>query len=78
MSYDPSPMNAVVQNLIVLALVLACAAYVGWQLLKTIRAGNGKAGACCSKGCGSGDSTPAVSTGPREQFISADLLRRRR
>ena len=71
-------MSAILQNLAVLALVLACVGYVAWQLAKTIRAGNGKAGSCCSKGCGSRDTTPAVAAGPREQFIASDSLRRRR
>jgi hypothetical protein len=66
------------QNAIALLLVLGCVVYVAWQLFKTVRAGNGKAGACCSKGCGSHDATPAVTSGPREQFIASDSLRRRR
>lgn len=66
------------QNFIAFLLVLACVAYVGWQLLKTVRAGTGKAGSCCSKGCGGQDATPAVASGPREQFIASDSLRRRR
>ena len=67
----------IAQNLIALLLVLACVGYVAWQLLKTLRAGNGKAGACCSKGCGSHDA-PVATAGPREQFIASDSLRRRR
>lgn len=66
------------QNAIALLLVLGCVAYVAWQLFKTVRAGTGKAGACCTKGCGSAEANPAVATGPREQFISSDSLRRRR
>ena len=65
------------QNVIVVLLVVACVAYVGWQLLKTIRAGTGKAGSCCTKGCGGQDAAPAPA-GPREQFIASDSLRRRR
>lgn len=71
-------MSILLQNLVVLALVLACVAYVAWQLAKTIRAGNGKAGSCCAKGCGTaGPATPAAASGPREQFIASDSLRRR-
>lgn len=72
-------MSAIAQNLVVVALVLACVAYVAWQLAKTVRAGNGNAGACCSKGCGSHEATPTTSpAGPPQQFIPADSLRRRR
>lgn len=71
-------MSILLQNLVVLALVLACVAYVAWQLAKTLRAGNGKAGSCCAKGCGSHDAAPTVAAGPREQFIASDSLRRRR
>lgn len=65
------------QTAIVILLVLACIAYVARELLKTIRAGTGKAGACCSKGCG-GDAAPVAPAGPRVQFIASDSLRRRR
>jgi hypothetical protein len=64
------------QTGIAIFIVLACVAYVGWQLLRTVRSGNGQAGACCSKGCGGEE--PAPPAKPREQFISADLLRRKR
>jgi hypothetical protein len=69
--------NALLQNAVAVLLVLACAAYVAWQLTKTIRAGNGKAGSCCSKGC-TPDATPRATAGTREQFISSDSLRRRK
>jgi hypothetical protein len=65
------------QSVVAILIVLACVAYVGWQLLRTIRSGNGKAGACCSKGCGGEEVEPAPS-GTRTQFISADSLRRKR
>ena len=65
-------MQTAIANLIVLASV----AYVGWQLLRTIRSGDGKAGACCSKGCGTQEVAPSDKS--REQFISSDLLRRKR
>ena len=72
-------MSNSLQNIIAFALVAGCVAYVAWQLLKTVRAGNGKAGACCSKGCGGDEpDAPAVAATPREQFIASDSLRRRR
>ena len=64
------------QTAIAILIVLASVAYVGWQLLRTIRSGDGKAGACCSKGCGGEEVAPANK--PREQFIASDLLRRKR
>ena len=71
-------MSPLIQNLIALLLVAACAGYVAWQLLRTIRSGKGKAGACCNKGCGSDEAAASKSPGPREQFIAADSLRRGR
>ena len=66
------------QTAIVILIVLACAAYAARELMRTLRVGDGKAGACCSKGCG-GDQTAATTpTASREQFIPADSLRRRK
>ncbi|MGC4030852.1 MAG: hypothetical protein QM754_03765 [Tepidisphaeraceae bacterium] len=71
------------QNVIAILLVLGCVLYVGTQLLKTVRAGTGKAGKCCSHGCDAGspvspNSAATAPASPREQFISADLLRRKK
>lgn len=67
------------QEFIAILLVAGCVLYVGSQLLKTVRSGTGKAGKCCSHGCDAGSPQSATAPAvPREQFISADLLRRKK
>ena len=63
------------QDAIAILLVACCVAYVAYQLLRTVRAGNGKAGSCCSKGC---DAHVAPTVAARVQFIDAGALRRKR
>jgi hypothetical protein len=65
-------MSAFVQNIIVLSIVVACAAYVVWQFVRTMRLSQGKLGACCAKGCE--PAKPVEATGTREQFIASDSL----
>ncbi len=69
-------MSEITQTILVLAIVFACAAYVAWQFVRTIRSANGKLGACCAKGCAA--HTPSIdSNAPapsREQFIASESL----
>lgn len=69
-------MNESTQTILVLAIVLACAAYVAWQFVRTVRSANGKLGACCAKGCEA--HAPSIQTDApapkREQFIASESL----
>ncbi len=72
-------MSSLVQNLIALLLVAACVGYVGWQLLRTIHFGKGKAGSCCGKGCATvEEEAKAATPAGGVQFIASDSLRRKR
>ena len=66
------------QTFVVILIVLACLAYVVRELMRTIRVGDGKAGACCSKGCAGEEPAAPARSSPREQFIASDSLRKRR
>jgi hypothetical protein len=67
-------MTILLQHLLVLALVLACATFVVWQSLRTLRGKHGRVGSCCSKGC-----TPASNTAPAQRtlFLPLDSLKKR-
>lgn len=67
-----------VQNLIALLLVTACVGYVGWQFVKTINFGRGKAGSCCAKGCDAHVNVNEEKPKAGVQFIASDSLRRKR
>lgn len=70
------------QDVVAILLVLACVGYVGYQLVGTIRSGQGKVGKCCSRGCDMGETkvttSPNAPTAPKEQFFPSDLLRRKK
>jgi hypothetical protein len=66
------------QNLVALLLVSSCVGYVGWQLVRTISFGNGKAGKCCSKGCDAVAKAEEEKPKSGVQFIASDSLRRKR
>ncbi len=63
------------QHLLVLVLVVACAAVVGRQLIGTFRMTRRGAtlGSCCAKGCDAQATTP---TAPRIVFIPSSSLTR--
>jgi hypothetical protein len=69
------------QTAIAILIVFACVVFVAKKLIGTLRTGTGKAGSCCSKGCGgevAGQTPTASPEKPREQFIASDMLRKRR
>lgn len=68
-------MSVAWQHGLVLALVAACAAYALWQMVRALRAGQGKWGGCCSRGC-AGERSKAV--GERVVFVPVEMLSRRR
>lgn len=70
-------MSPLAQNLIAVLLVAACVGYVGWQLVRTVNFGKGKAGSCCGKGCDA-HAKVAAKPEPGVQFIASDSLRRKR
>jgi hypothetical protein len=68
------------QHLLVFALVAACLAVVGRQLVGTFRMTRGaKLGSCCAKGCEAEQSTDAAATPKPERivFIPSSTLTRR-
>ena len=67
------------QHLLVLALVAACLAVVGRQLVGTFRmTRGGKLGSCCDKGCEAQQSAGAATPKPeRIVFIPSSTLTRR-
>lgn len=70
------------QNLLVLALVLACAMFVVWQGVQSLRGKKSRVGSCCAKGCGSQstqpDSPAAKPKAERIVFMPAEMLSRRK
>ncbi len=63
------------QHLIILAIVLACLAWLAKGFYKSICHGRGGIGKCCSRGCGD------VSQSPKKQavtFMPAEFLRKKR
>ncbi len=68
-------MSLWLQHLLVLALVIACLAVVGRQLIGTFRMTKGgtKLGSCCPKGC---DPQAATGTSDRIVFIPSSSLTR--
>ena len=69
------------QHLLVLLIVAACVAYVGWQMVRTFRLKKSKLGACCAKGCDAGGSAQPQAEGekPPERivFMPVEMLRKR-
>jgi hypothetical protein len=71
-------MTHLLQNIIVMAGVTACCAYIAWQGYRTLTLrGKGKLGACCAKGCDAG-TAPGAKPQAAQQFIPSDMLARPR
>ena len=71
-------MSALAQNILVAILVLACAAFVLVQSIRTLR-GRGKVGSCCARGCEPATSNDTPKTSARRiVFMPAENLRIRR
>jgi hypothetical protein len=72
-------MSLWLQHLLVLALVIACLAVVGRQLIGTFsmtRRG-AKLGSCCAKGCDAQAPPSGASKAERVIFIPSSTLKRR-
>jgi hypothetical protein len=64
------------QNLLVLAIVAVCLAFVLREMTRTLRSGQGKLGACCSRGCQA--TQPSTRPAQRVVFLPVEALSRRR
>jgi len=71
-------MSLWLQHLLVIALVAACMAVVGRQLIGTFRLtrGGGKLGNCCAKGCAAQTTSPDAAKAERIVFIPSSTLKR--
>ncbi len=63
------------QHLLVLAIVLACATLVTWQIVQSLRGKKSRVGSCCAKGCASQTEKPR---GERVVFLPVEMLGRRK
>ncbi|MGE5607961.1 MAG: hypothetical protein ACM359_01795 [Bacillota bacterium] len=64
------------QNLLVFAIVAVCLTFVLRQMTRTLRSGQGKIGACCSRGCQANQ--PSTPPAQRVVFLPIEALSRRR
>ena len=63
------------QHFLVLAAVIGCVLFIGWQAFQSLRGRKSKLNGCGScKTCGPAETKP---TGPRTAIIPVDLLRKR-
>jgi hypothetical protein len=69
-------MPLLAQHIIVLCLVAACCALIGWQGFRTLAGKGSKLGSCCSKGCG--EATKDSQAAPKTHFIPVESLGRRK
>ena len=65
----------VIQTIIVALLLLACLAYVGRGLYRTLTMKPGGAGKCCSKGC---DKNSQPNAKPTVVFIPVEFFAKKR
>lgn len=63
------------QHLLVLAITLACATFVVWQSVRTLRGKRSRVGSCCAKGC---DQTakPQAANQQRIVFFPVEMLKK--
>jgi hypothetical protein len=61
-------MSIITQNIVVAILVLACAAFVLWQGIRTLRGRGGKVGSCCAQGCEQNVKTKSTVFMPAENL----------
>ncbi len=72
-------MPLLIQHILVLSLVAACVAYVGWQALRALRGTRSKIGSCCAIGCREAHPTGAGKRATeRIVFIPVESLARRK
>jgi hypothetical protein len=65
------------QHLLVLIIVLASGALVGWQIVQTFMGRKTKLGSCCAKGCDTAPAKPQAAIKPAQFFPLESLTRRR-
>ena len=71
-------MSILLQHLLVFALVAACLAVVGRQLVGTFRMTRGaNLGSCCAKGCDAQEPIATARKSERIVFIPSSTLTRR-
>jgi hypothetical protein len=65
------------QHLLVLLVVAACVAAVGWQVGRVLAGRRSRLGQCCAKGCEpkAGSARPPAN---RVVFMPVEMLRKRR
>ena len=71
-------MPMIVQHLLVLALVLACATFVGWQSVQSLRGKKSRVGSCCAKGCSETAKPRVAKEGERIVFMPVEMLARKK
>jgi hypothetical protein len=71
-------MNLWLQHLLVLLLVAACLAAVGWQVVRALAGRRSRLGQCCAKGCEPKPAGPAAGATNRVVFLPVEMLRKRR
>jgi hypothetical protein len=71
-------MTTWLQHLLVLTLVLACATFVVWQTVRTLRGKGSRVGSCCAKGCGGGTEQMNQGQAQRVVFLPVETLRKTR
>ena len=64
------------QHLLVLALVVACLAFVARQAFSALRGRKSKLGSCCAKGCQPSD--PENTKTEKIVFLPAEMLGKRK
>lgn len=64
------------EHILVWVIVLACGAFVVWQLTSTLVGRRGRVGNCCARGCPTND--PSRQPVERTVFLPAELLRKRK
>lgn len=67
-------MPALMEHILVFALVAGCAAFVLWQLILPFLGRRSRLGSCCSRGCAAATAKPAE----RVVFIPVEMLTRKR
>jgi hypothetical protein len=70
-------MSAFLQNLLVIAAVAGCGAFLGRQAWLTLAGKRSRFGSCCSKGCAANEPKAGGAT-QKVQFLPAEMLGRKK
>lgn len=75
-------MSDLLQHILALTIVAACAGYVGWQGVRTLFGRRSRVGNCCATGCDpqrqGGNASAAAPRSPQIVYIPVDMLGRGR